>query len=295
MKEIMTAWSNYVIPWIIAHGIRIVVIIVGAYILNILLKRFLERAIRVTIVPDGDMSRISEKKREQTLIRIFSWTLTIVIVITASMMVLDEAGVAIGPILAGAGIIGIAVGFGGQYLIRDIISGFFIILENQYRIGDVVNFDGTGGLVEDISLRVTTLRDLDGTVHHIPHGEIKRVSNLSKNFSRINLNMGVAYDSKLEDVISVINTTGAELAADPAWKEHIIRAPQFLRVEDFTESSILIKILGETYPHKQLEVAGEFRKRIKMAFDKAGIEMPFAQKILHHVQASGHTRDVPPS
>ncbi len=291
MREIIAEWSSYVVPWIIAHGIRIVIIIVGAYVLNKVLRRFLEKAVRMSIVPDSDLSRMSEKKRETTLIRIFTWTLTIVIIVIASMMVLDEAGVPIGPILAGAGIIGIAVGFGGQYLIRDLISGFFIILENQYRIGDVVNFDGTGGLVEDISLRVTTLRDMDGTVHHVPHGEIKRVSNLSKNFSRINLNIGVAYDSKLEDVISVINTTGTDLANDPAWREHIILPPQFLRVEDFSERSILIKVLGETHPHKQWEVAGEFRRRIKMAFDKAGIEMPYVQTILHQVQPPAPIRE----
>ena len=109
----------------------------------------------------------------------------------AILMLLQEMSVPIAPILTGAGIIGLAVGFGGQYLIRDIISGFFIIMENQYRIGDVVNFDGTGGLVEDISLRMTTLRDLDGVVHHVPHGEIKKVANLSKYFSRVNLNLGV--------------------------------------------------------------------------------------------------------
>ncbi|MDQ3017617.1 MAG: mechanosensitive ion channel family protein [Bacteroidota bacterium] len=290
MKEIFTTWSSYLVPWIVAHGIRIVVIMFGAYILNIVLKRFIEKVVHITIVPDNDPTRVSEKKREETLIRIFSWTMTIVITITATMMVLDEAGVPIGPILAGAGILGIAVGFGGQYLIRDLISGFFIILENQYRIGDIVNFDGTGGLVEDISLRVTTLRDLDGTVHHVPHGEIKRVSNLSKNFSRINLNLGIAYDSPLEDVIRVINETGSELANDPVWKDHIIKAPQFLRVEDFTDTAIMIKILGETQPHKKWEIAGELRKRIKIAFDKAGIEMPFGQRFLHQVASQNVQR-----
>lgn len=284
MNNIFSVWGSYLEPWLAAHGLRIILIIIGAIVLNYLLKRFLDKAVRIAIVPDDEDSHDSEKKREDTLIRIFNWTLSIVIIITASMMVLDEAGIPIGPILAGAGILGIAVGFGGQYLIRDIISGFFIILENQYRIGDVVRFDNTSGLVEDISLRVTTLRDMDGTVHHVPHGEIKRVSNLSKNYSRININLGVSYEAELEDVIRVINETGNELANDPKYKDQIIKAPQFLRVEDFTETSVMVKILGETRPQKQWEIGGELRKRLKIAFDKAGIEMPYAQRLLHHVQ-----------
>lgn len=196
-------------------------------------------------------------------------------------MILQEAGIAIGPLLAAAGIAGLAFGFGGQYLIRDLISGLFIIMENQYRIGDVVCFDGTCGLVEDISMRMTTLRDLDGVVHHVPHGEVKKVSNLSKKFSRVNLNIGISYNSSLEKVITVVNKVGRELADDPKWKEHILKAPQFLRVDDFGDSAIIIKILGETKPIKQWEVAGEFRKRLKLAFDREGIEIPFPQRVVH--------------
>lgn len=199
-------------------------------------------------------------------------------------MILQEIGLEIGPILAGAGIVGLALGFGGQYLIRDIITGLFVILENQYRIGDVVNIDTTGGLVEDISLRKTTLRDLNGTVHHIPHGEIKRVSNLSKKYARVNLDVGISYSSDLEQVIKVINKTGNELAEDPRFKDVIISPPQFLRVDDFADSAIIVKILGDTKPLKQWEVTGELRKRIKIAFDEEGIEIPFPQRVIHHAK-----------
>ena len=202
----------------------------------------------------------------------------------ASLMVLSEVGLMVAPIIAGAGIVGLAVGFGGQYLIRDIISGLFIIMENQYRVGDVVNFDGTGGVVEDISIRMTTLRDLDGTIHHVPHGEIKKVANLSKRFSRVNLDVGVAYDSDIELVIKVVNETGKALAADPEWKDRIIEAPQFLRVNDFADSAVVIKILGETQPIDQWAVTGELRKRIKIAFDEAGIEFPFPQMVVHQAK-----------
>jgi moderate conductance mechanosensitive channel len=199
-------------------------------------------------------------------------------------MVLQEFGMMIGPLLAGAGIVGLAFGFGGQYLIRDIIAGLFIIIENQYRIGDVVNFGAVGGLVENISLRMTTLRDLDGTVHHVPHGEIKTVSNLSKTFARVNLDVGVGYASDLDHVISVVNHVGQSLAEDPNWKDLIIKAPQFLRVDNLADSSIVIKILGDTLPLKQWEVSGELRKRLKIAFDKEGIEIPFPQRVLHQVK-----------
>jgi small conductance mechanosensitive channel len=199
-------------------------------------------------------------------------------------MILQEIGIAVGPLLAAAGIAGIAFGFGGQYLIRDLITGIFIIMENQYRIGDVVCFDGTCGSVEDISMRMTTLRDLDGVVHHVPHGEIKKVSNLSKYFARINLDIGVSYNSNLEKVIKVINKVGEALAKDPEWRDDILKTPQFLRVNDFAESAIIVKIVGETKSLKQWAVTGELRKRLKMAFDKEKIEIPFPQRVVHQVK-----------
>lgn len=284
MKEILMKWTELLIPWILSHGVKILLIAFGAYILSKLSKKSIEKIVRVAVVSDNYLSKQAEEKREETLIRIFSWTIRITILLVAMLMILQEIGIPIGPILAGAGIIGLAVGFGGQYLIRDLISGFFIIIENQYRVGDVVNFDGTGGLVEDISFRMTTLRDLDGTVHHIPHGEIKKVANLSKDFARVNLNIGVSYNSKLDHVIQIVNEVGNELSQDAQWKEFIIKPPQFLRVDDFADSSIVIKILGETQPLKQWEVTGELRKRIKIAFDNEGIEIPFPQRVIHQIK-----------
>ena len=286
MKGTIMKWTELLVPWLLSHGIKIVIIIAVAYILNKIMNKFIERTVRIAVVPDGFSSKEAEKKREDTLIRIFSAALRISILTMAGLMILQELGVMIGPILAGAGIVGLAFGFGGQYLIRDIISGLFIILENQYRIGDVVCFDTTCGLVEDISLRMTTLRDLDGTVHHVPHGEIKKVSNLSKNFARINLNIGIAYNSKIEHVIEIVNRTGKELSEDTQWKEFIIKPPQFLRVDDLGDSAIIIKILGETLPLKQWEVTGEFRKRILIAFNKEGIEIPFPQRVIHQIKGN---------
>ena len=284
MKEIIIKFTELIIPWLLSHGIKILFITIGTYILNRFLKHTIEKIVRTAVVSDKYLSKEAEEKREDTLIRIFTWSSRIIILFIATLMILQEFGIPIGPILAGAGIIGIAVGFGGQYFIKDIISGFFFILENQYRVGDVVNFDGTGGLVEDISLRMTTLRDLDGTVYHIPHGEIKKVANLSKDFARINFNIGIAYAANLDHVIKIVNKVGDELSQDPQWKEFIIKPPQFLRVDDFADSSIVIKILGETQPLKQWEVTGELRKRIKIAFDNEGIEIPFPQRVVHQIK-----------
>ncbi len=282
MEDTIKNWGDVIFPWLLSHGIKIVIIGIAVWLLILILSKIIRKAVRVAVVPDKNMPPEAEKKREDTLIHIFNGALKIVIIVLALMMILQEIGVEIGPLLAGAGILGLAFGFGGQYLIRDIITGLFIILENQYRIGDVVNIDGTSGSVEEITLRLTTLRDLNGTMHHIPHGDIKRVANLSKKFARINLDMGVAYDTDLEHVIKVINKTGNELAEDPLYKEFILKPPQFLRVNDFADSAIILKILGDTKPLKQWEITGELRKRLKIAFDKEGIEIPFPQRVIHH-------------
>ena len=281
MSAMLSNIIRNITPWFFDHGIKIVAIVIVACLIRKFAGIFIEKVIRKIIISDHLLTKEAERKREDTLIRIFTVSLGILVWLLALLMIFQEMGVAIGPLLAAAGIAGLAFGFGGQYLIRDLISGLFIIMENQYRIGDVVCFDKTCGLVEDISMRMTTLRDLDGIVHHVPHGEIKRVSNLSKQFARVNLNIGIAYNSDLERVISVVNRVGEELANDPAWREFIIKPPQFLRVDDFGDSAIIIKILGETKPLKQWDVTGELRKRLKIAFDREGIEIPFPQRVVH--------------
>lgn len=284
MKESIENFIDSIIPWLLNHGIRIVFIAVFAYILIRILNKFIERAVRLAVVADSQISPDSEKKREETLIHIFKFTIKVVIWIIAGLMILEEFGVQIAPILAAAGIVGIAFGFGGQYLIKDIISGLFIILENQYRIGDIVAFDKVSGLVENITLRKTTLRDMDGTVHHIPHGEVKTVSNYSKDFSRINLNVDIAYNCDLEKVIRLVNRVGQELFNDDNFKEMLVTPPQFLRVDNLEDSSVVIKIVADTKPLKQWELTGELRKRLLIAFNKEGIEIPFPQRVVHNLK-----------
>lgn len=275
---------SIITPWFFDHGIKIATIFIVAYLIRKFAGIFIEKIIRKIIISDRFLTKEAEQKREDALIRIFTVSIGIIVWLLAILMILQELNIDIGPLLAAAGIAGLAFGFGGQYLIRDLIIGLFIIMENQYRIGDVVCFDGTCGLVEDISMRMTTLRDLDGIAHHVPHGEIKKVSNLSKQFARVNLNIGISYSTNLEQVISVVNKAGKELAGDPEWKEYILKPPQFLRVEDFGDSAIVIKILGETKPLKQWDVTGELRKRLKIAFDREGIEIPFPQMVVHQAK-----------
>lgn len=273
----MMEWMDSLLPWFLSSGIKIFFIAVVAIILNKIVSKLIDKTIRLAVVSSHYDSKDAELKRENTLIQIFTITFRTLLTIIASLMILKEFGIDIAPMIAAAGIAGLALGFGGQYLIRDIITGLFIVLENQYRIGDVVNFDGLGGAVEEITLRKTTLRDMNGTVHHIPHGEIKRVSNLSKDFARVNMNIGVAYDSDIEQVIAVINETGMTMAEDEKWKNDFIKPIQFIRVDDFADSAIIVKVLGETKVLRQWEVAGEFRKRLKVAFDKAGVVIPIPQ------------------
>jgi len=270
-----------IIAWFLTHGIKILIILIAVYSIDRIGGKIIERIVRRGV---KDTTKEATEKRQNTLIGVFTGALKIAVWLMAIMMILSELGINIGPILAGAGILGVALGFGAQYMIRDFLAGLFIIIENQYREGDVVCLDGTCGLVEDITLRKTILRDLDGIVHHIPNGEIKKASNLSKKFARVNLNIGVAYKEDLNKVIEVVNEVGKELAEDPEWEESIINPPQFLRIDDFGESAIIIKILGETKPLKQWDVTGELRKRIKVAFDKKGIEIPFPQRVIHRTK-----------
>ena len=214
-------------------------IIALTYLLGIILKRIIIRTVKLAVEKDKFSSKEGRLKRERTLIRIFSGVVNVIIWLMAVMMLLQELNIKIGPLLAGAGIVGVAVGFGGQYLIRDLIAGFFIIFENQYRIGDIVKFDNVSGMVEDITLRTTILRDIDGIVHHIPNGEIKIVSNMSKGFARVNINIGVSYNADIDKVINVINQTGQVLAEDEVWKQFIIKPIQFLRIDEFADSAVI--------------------------------------------------------
>lgn len=269
-------WST-VQDWLLSHGVRILIIILISAVLYIALRRLIPLILKNTMRQrkKGKKDKESLEKRIKTLSGIFVTTGLLVIIASANFMILAELGISIAPYLAAAGILGIALGFGAQSLVKDIIGGIFVVIEDQYNIGDVVKIAGISGIVEEINLRRTVLRDLDGIVHFVPNGESGVASNYTREWSRVNLNISVAYGTDLDHAFTVINRVCAAMAREPYWKGFILKTPEVLRVDNLGDSGIDIKILGDTKPIRQWETMGEIRKRIKKAFDEEGIEIPW--------------------
>lgn len=265
--------------WLTASGIKVLGILIALIILSQMSRwivKWLER-----LVPEKDSLQATEaKKRAQTLGNILRHALLIVIFFIAILMILGELGIQLGPLLATAGIGALAIGFGAQGLVKDVISGFFIILENQYRIGDAIEVAGVSGLVESVSLRKTVLRDLEGRVHTVPNGEIKVVSNLSKEWSRAVVDIGISYRDDVDHIIDLLGQIGRELAGEEPYQSAILESPQILGVERFGESQLVIRMIVKTMPLKQWEVGRELRRRIKNRFDEKGIQIPSSHRIL---------------
>jgi moderate conductance mechanosensitive channel len=219
--------------------------------------------------------------RLKTLSKLFHWVAVIAVIGVVSYSILEHLGVDVRPLLAGLGIIGLAFGFGGQYLIRDLINGIFILMEGQYRINDVVKIGDHGGLVEDVNLRITTLRDLGGRVIIIPNGEIKTVINFTKYYAQALLDIGVAYKENVDRVMDVIKELGREMRKDEYFSKLILDDLEMLGVDEFADSQVTIKFRIKTLPIKQWEVSREFRRRVKNRFDELGIEIPFPHQTLY--------------
>jgi moderate conductance mechanosensitive channel len=245
-------------------------------ILKILLRHFNR------IITNKDAIRETEAiLRMKTISKIFHWLGNIMIVGVVTYMVLGNLGFDMAPLLAGAGIIGLAFGFGGQYLIRDLINGVFILIEGQYRVNDVIKVNEYGGLVEDINLRVTTLRDLEGRVIIIPNGEVKTVINYTKGFAQALFDIGVAYKENVDRVMEVIKDIGQDMRKDPYFGRLILADLEMFGVDDFGSSQVTIKFRVKTLPIKQWEVSREFKRRLKNRFDELGIEIPFPHHTLY--------------
>ena len=263
--------------WFLEHGPYIIAVLAIAYLLYRLTRLLMPKMAGRWVSQRGRGRRAREEleKRRHTLSGVLNRWATILIVVVAILMILSEIGISVTPLLATAGVAGIVIGFGAQGVVKDMLRGIFIVSQNLYNSGDVVKVAGITGLVEDVSVWRTTMRDLDGIVHTIPSGEITTVSNYTKEWSRVNLNIPVAYGEDLDHVTEVINRVGIELAKDEVFGPMIIGTPRVLRVDNFGDSGIEIKVLGETKPSKQWDVMGELRKRIKKAFDEEGIEIPW--------------------
>jgi len=275
MPELLKTISS----WLTTSGIKIIGILITLIILSQISKwivKWLERFIRER----NPLQAVEAKKRAKTLGKILRNTLLTVITFIAVLMILGELGIQLGPLLATAGIGAVALGFGAQNLVKDVISGFFIILEDQYRIGDAIDVAGASGLVESVSLRKTVLRDLNGSVHTIPNGEIKVVTNLSKEWSRAVVDIGISYREDIDQIITFLSEIGKELANEEPYKSTILEPMEILGVEQFKESEIIIRMIVKTVPLKQWEVGRELRRRIKNRFDEKGIQIPFPYRFL---------------
>jgi small conductance mechanosensitive channel len=225
-------------------------------------------------------------KRAETIGRILRQTVLIVVWPLGLLVILLELGIDVAPVLAGLGVVGLALGFGAQNLVRDVISGFFFILENQVRVGDVAIGNGTGGLVEGINLRTIVLRDVAGVVHVFPNGTITTLANMTKDWSAHVFELGVSYKEDIDKVVGVIQRTAAELKSDSYFGRFIMEDAEVFGVDSLADSAVVIKGRIKTIPIKHWEVGREFRRRVKKAFDQEGIEIPYPHLSLCFAEAS---------
>ena len=254
---------------------RIVVILIIAVVVRSVFSRLIRRAMRIRL--PGPLYQTKEQlaERADTLSRVLVQIVSVVVWVVAAVMVLSELKVDIAPILATVGLGALAFGLAAQNIIRDYLNGFFILMEDWYRVGEVAVISGTGGLVEDVNLRRTVLRDLNGTMHIFPNSKVESASNMTRDWSRINLNVSVAYKENLARVFEVVNEVGQQMKDDTVWGRDLLTVPKVERVDNLGNSGIEIKILADTKPIRQWALTGELRKRLKDRFDEEGIEIPW--------------------
>ena len=265
--------------WAFGHGLTILLVALFAYALvrttSLLVRRFEHEVSQGT-----SLDALERAKRARTLGALINHVATIAITGAAVLIVLDEFGVNITPVLTGAGIAGLAVGFGAQTLVRDIISGFFMILEDQVRVGDSAAINGTGGLVEEINLRTIVLRDEEGTLHVFPNGSITTLANRSKDFSYYVITLGIPYHEDVDRVTEILRDIGAELQKDPHYGVFILEPIEIMGIDAFADWAVQIKLRIKTVPQRQHEVGRELRKRIRRAFDEHKVAVPFPERLV---------------
>ncbi|MGH7196829.1 MAG: mechanosensitive ion channel family protein [Candidatus Saccharimonadales bacterium] len=261
--------------WLNENWFPILLIIIAALLVrrfgDIVVASLIRRAVRHRV--HGDYTDEDVKKRQNTLISMSSTVLRIMVWLVAGFTILRRFGIDLTPLLAGASVLGVAIGFGAQSLIKDFFSGLFIILENQYRVGDVVELDGANGTVEQITVRSTIVRDNDGSVHYIPNGTIMHAINKTMGYAKVNLAIAVTAKTDIDKLAKVINEIGQKMADEEKWKKKIIDPPHFLSIGTFTDTALEVKIIGKVQPAAQWSVPGELRKRLLAAVKKHDIEL----------------------
>jgi moderate conductance mechanosensitive channel len=292
-------WSTLVellretaLPVLVIIVVAVVLLRVAQLFVHGIVKALMDR--EATEGTAKELSAVELQKRMDTLDALGGNVIRFFIVVIAGLMVLRSFGLDIGPAIAGLGVVGVAVGFGAQHLVRDYLNGALILIENQFSKGDVIRVAGVSGTVEDFSLRRTTLRDLDGVVHTVPNGEIMVASNLTRVWSRINQDVTVAYGTDIEKATAVVDEVGRKMAEDKAWKRRVLEAPRVDRVAALGELGPTLKILGTVRAPDQWAAAGELRKRLLAAFDEHGIEIPRPQRVVFARDAGGPGGPRPP-
>lgn len=272
IAQFITYLQSTALPWILDEGLSIILIVIITAILLWLMDRITNRIILRHIQKTGK-SALYEHKRAETLTRTLKNTLKAVIIVVSFILILGQLGVNTVAIVAGAGILAAAIGFGFQSLIKDVISGFFILAENQYRVGDYVTIANLYGRVQEVGLRTTVIRGDDGVIHYIPNGQILLTSNFSRSKSGVYFDISISPKTNINKAIDIINSVGLALSKDKIFMENIVEAPYFARLETFSEQGVMLKVLGETKPNMQWYVSSELRKRILLEFKKNKIQL----------------------
>ena len=278
MEYFSTEYLKEIQRWLLTGGVRVAMILIFGLLLTRVIRALSTKALHKFMAARHGHE---EEKRAETLARIIRSLITFTALALIFTMVLDEFGVKIGPLLAAAGIVGVAVGFGSQQLVQDIISGFFILVEDQIRVGDVIKTADKSGVVEQVGLRMTVLRDLEGHVHYIRNGKIDIVSNMTKEHSFAVFDVGVAYREDTDEVVGIIEQTAAALENDAEFADSILEPIKIFGVDAFADSAVVIKCRFKTQPGDQWKVRREFNRRLKKAFDANNIEIPFPHRTFY--------------
>ena len=273
--------------WFFQHGPNLLAVLIVAAVLLWLVRLLGRRAANLIVNSSNRGSREERQNRADTLVSVFQNTATLMIYVGAILMALQEVGVPIVPLVGGAAVAGLAVAFGAQNLVKDYFYGFMILLENQYRVNDVVSIGGVSGLVECVTLRMTMLRDLEGVAHFIPHSSVTTVSNMTHGWSRAVFDIRVSYSEDVDRVMGVLMHVACQLRSDEEFGELVLADPEMLGVDSFTESAVMVKFMLKTRPLKQWAVKRELNRRIKNKFDELGIEMPYPQRTIHYRAEDG--------
>lgn len=263
---------------------RVAFVVIVASTTQLIFRHSIGRIVRKVVRSHHYPTALEEKQREQTLASIFRTASSVIIWTVATISLLFALKIDVGPLLTGAGLIGVIVGFGAQSTIKDFLSGIYIILEDQYRVGNWVTLNDVSGEVEDITIRITRLRDFDGSLHIVPNGQVELITNHTTKIAHVVIEVGVSYDADIKKVEDAMNKAGKAMTESKKWQEKMVEPIQFIRVDSFGDSAVNVLAFGKVKPGSQWEVAGEFRLRMKQEFDKNKIEIPFPQRVIHQAK-----------